>query len=693
LLRDSGNDDNARMTMSQPAVQSSPVNITLPDGSVRTYEAPVTGLAIAESIGAGLAKAAIAMKVNGVQRDLSEALTQDASVALLTLRDAEGLDIMRHTTTAQVLALAIKELWPAAKLAIGPTIEHGFYYDIDLDEKITPDDLPKIESRMREIIARALPVQREMWEREAAIAMFEGRGETYKAELIRNAPEDDTTERGKISLYRQGSGDAAFIDLCRGPHAPSLSKISVAFNLTKLAGAYWRGDSRNKMLQRIYGVSFANDKELKAYLHMMEEAEKRDHRKLGRQLDLFHLQEEAQGSVFWHPHGFTIYHLLEDYIREKIYADGYVEVKTPQLMHSKFWEASGHWSKFRENMFVVPDVVPNTAEGASVFTEEPKEFMALKPMNCPAHIQIFNQGIKSYRDLPLRMAEFGCCHRNESHGSLHGLMRVRQMTQDDAHIFCREDQIGDEVKRFIELFYSVYRDFGFTDIAIRLATRPEMRAGDDATWDRAERDMSDALTQLGLNFDYAPGEGAFYGPKYEFHLKDSIGRSWQCGTLQLDFVLPERLDASYIGEDGQKHRPVMIHRAILGTLERFIGILIEQFAGKFPLWLAPVQVVVAPITNDLDEYALAVMARLKSAGIRAEADLSANKINFKVREHSDRKVPFILAVGGRERDSDSVSVRRLGSQNQQVQTVDTLISMLLDEIKSRRLPPQDSNAG
>ena len=672
-------------------MQNSQVNITLPDGSVRTYDAPVTGFQIAESIGPGLLKAAVAMKVDGVQRDLSEPITQDAGVALLTTRDAEGLEIMRHTTTAQVLARAVKEIWPSAKLAIGPTIEHGFYYDIDLEYKITPDDLPKIEAKMKEILGRGLSVQREMWARAEAIAMFEGRGETYKAELIRNAPEDDTTERGKISLYRQGEGEDAFIDLCRGPHVPSLTKISSAFTLTKLAGAYWRGDSRNKMLQRIYGVSFANDKELKAYLHMMEEAEKRDHRKLGRQLDLFHLQEEAQGSVFWHPHGFTVYHELEKYIREKIYADGYVEVKTPQLMHSKFWEASGHWSKFRENMFVVPDVVPSTEEGQAVFKEEPKEFMALKPMNCPAHIQIFNQGIKSYRDLPIRMAEFGCCHRNEAHGALHGLMRVRQMTQDDAHIFCREDQIGAEVKRFIELFYSVYQEFGFKDIKILLATRPEVRAGDDATWDRAEAAMADALNQLGLAFEYAPGDGAFYGPKYEFHLKDSIGRSWQCGTLQLDFVLPERLDAAYIGEDGNKHRPVMIHRAILGTLERFIGILIEQFAGKFPLWLAPVQVVVAPITNDLDDYALDVVGRLKAAGIRAEADLGNNKINYKVREHSDRKVPFIFAVGGREKEQDSVSVRRLGSQKQSVHTVAEAIAVLTDEIISRRLPPVDEN--
>lgn len=663
--------------MSHAAVQSSSINITLPDGSVRTYDAPVTGFQIAESIGPGLLKAAVAMKVDGVQRDLSQPIAQHASVALLTTKDAEGLEIMRHTTTAQVLALAVKELWPAAKLAIGPTIEHGFYYDIDLDYKITPDDLPKIEAKMKEILARGLTVQREMWKRDEAIAMFEGRGESYKAELIRHAPEDDTTERGKISLYRQGEGENAFIDLCRGPHCPSLTKISQAFKLTKLAGAYWRGDNRNKMLQRIYGVSFANDKELKAYLHMMEEAEKRDHRKLGRQLNLFHLQEEAQGQIFWHPHGWTVFRLIETYIREKLEREGYVEVKTPMLVDRALWEASGHWEKFGENMFT---------------SEAEERTLAIKPMNCPCHVQIFRQGIKSYRDLPLRMAEFGSCHRYEPSGALHGIMRLRGFTQDDAHIFCTEEQILSETEQFCTLLQEVYQELGFTNIAVKLSTRPEKRAGTDETWDRAETSLAEAVKAVGLQYDIQPGEGAFYGPKLEFHLKDSIGRSWQCGTLQLDFVLPERLDAAYIGEDGEKHRPVMLHRAILGALERFIGILIEEFAGKFPLWLAPVQVVVAPITNDLDDYALDVVTRLKAAGIRAEADLSTNKINYKVREHSDRKVPFIFAVGGREKEQDSVSVRRLGSQKQSVHSVAEIIALLTAEISERRLPPAEENA-
>ncbi|MCH2547272.1 MAG: threonine--tRNA ligase, partial [Alphaproteobacteria bacterium] len=533
---------------------TSHVTITLPDGSTRSYDAGVTGLEVAESIGAGLAKAALAVKVNGEQRDLYLPITHDSALSILTLKDPEGLDIMRHSSTAQVLALAIKKLWPQAKLAIGPTIDDGFYYDIDLDERISTDDLPKIEATMREIIASGMNIRREMWERDAAITMFNTRGESYKAELIEGASEDDTTEHGKISLYRQGEGEDAFIDLCRGPHVPNLKQVSTAFKLTKVAGAYWRGDSRNKMLQRIYGVSFATDKELKAYLLMMEEAEKRDHRRLGKELDLFHLQEEAQGSVFWHPNGYTIWLQVEAYIRRQLRKHDYVEVKTPQLMDSKFWEQSGHWSKFRENMFVVPDEIPSTEEDAPIISADAK-LMAIKPMNCPAHVQIFKQGIKSYRDLPIRMAEFGCCHRNEPHGGLHGLMRVRQMTQDDAHIFCREDQIADEVTQFCELFFAVYKDFGFTNIAVKLATRPELRAGEDATWDHAEQSLESALRAAGLEFEFAPGEGAFYGPKLEFHLKDAIGRSWQCGTMQLDFVLPQRLDAAYVGKDGEKHRP------------------------------------------------------------------------------------------------------------------------------------------
>ena len=670
------------MSISAESVISNPVIITLPDGSTREYSAGVTGADVAASIGAGLAKAAIAVKIDGVQRDLSEPISANAKLQILTLKDAEGLDIMRHTTTAQVLALAVKQLWPSVKLAIGPTIENGFYYDVELDQPISTEELPKIEAKMREIIATAKPVAREMWARDAAIAMFESRGESYKAELIRGAADNDTTERGKISLYRQGEGDDAFIDLCRGPHVTSLSKISPAFRLTKVSGAYWRGDSKNKMLQRIYGVSFANEKELKDYLHMMEEAEKRDHRKLGRELELFHLQEESQGSVFWHPNGYAIWLQLEGYIRRRIQAGGYVEVKTPQLMARKFWEQSGHWDKFRENMFIVPDEVPSTEEGKPVISAD-AELMAIKPMNCPAHIQIFKQGIKSYRDLPLRMAEFGCCHRNEAHGALHGLMRVRQMTQDDAHIFCTEDQIEGETRAFCDLLYAVYKDLGFTEVKIRLATRPEVRGGVDETWDLAEKSLGDALNAAGLEFELAPGEGAFYGPKLEFHLKDAIGRSWQCGTLQLDFVLPERLDASYIGQDGNKHRPVMLHRAILGSMERFLGILIENYAGRFPIWLAPVQVAVTTITNEVDGYAEEVAAKLKAAGLRVELDTSSNKINYKIRELSNRKIPLIYALGARERDEQTVSIRRLGEDGQKVMGLEEAINQLCKEA----LPP------
>ena len=643
------------------------VSITLPDGSARHYPAPVTGFQIAESIGAGLAKAAIAVKVDGVQRDLSESIAKDAKVAILTTKDEEGWEIMRHTTTAQVLALAVKELWPDAKLAIGPTIDYGFYYDVDLEShSISIEDLPKIEEKMQEIIKRGLTVQREMWPRGDAIAMFEGRGESYKAELIRNAPEDDTTEKGKISLYRQGEGEDAFIDLCRGPHAPSLAKISPAFKLTKVAGAYWRGDSRNKMLQRIYGVSFPDKKQLEAHLHMLEEAEKRDHRRLGKQLGLFHMQEEAIGQVFWHDKGWTLYRTMEEYIRRKIRRNGYIEVKTPILVDRTLWEKSGHWEKFRENMFTL---------------EDEERTLAIKPMNCPCHVQIFNQGIKSYRELPLRMAEFGSCHRNEASGALHGLMRVRAMVQDDAHIFCTEDQILEETERFCSLLREVYQELGFTEVRVKLATRPEVRAGTDATWDKAEAALEDALKQVGLEYDMAPGEGAFYGPKLEFHLRDSIGRSWQCGTLQLDFVLPERLDANYIGEDGDKHRPVMLHRAILGSMERFIGVMIEHYAGKFPLWLSPLQVVVATITNDQDNYARMVVDRLLAAGIRAEADTSSNKISYKVREHSDAKVPVILAVGKREAEEQTVAIRRLGSEKQEVLSLVDAIASLGSEAK------------
>jgi threonyl-tRNA synthetase len=641
--------------------ENSMITLTLPDGSTREYQPGVTGQQVAESIGAGLAKAAIAVKVNGIQRDLSEPIHASAAFQILTLKDAEGLDIMRHSTTAQVLALALKELYPSAKLAIGPTIEHGFYYDIDLEEKITPDDLPKIEKKMHAILDRKLPVQREMWNRAEAIAMFNGRGEHYKAELIENAAEDDTTEAGKISLYRQGEGENAFIDLCRGPHVSNLSKISRAFTLTKLAGAYWRGDSNNKMLQRIYGVSFASDKELKAHLTMLEEAEKRDHRRLGKTLDLFHIQDEAVGQVFWHDKGWALYRALEAYIRQRLEQHGYQEVKTPILVDRTLWEKSGHWEKFQEHMFV---------------SESEDRHLAIKPMNCPCHVQIFKQGITSYRDLPLRMAEFGSCHRNEPSGALHGLMRVRGFTQDDAHIFCTEDQITSETIAFCDLLKLVYKDLGFTDVRVKFSDRPERRAGEDSVWDKAEAALVEAVGEAGLEYTLNPGEGAFYGPKLEFVLTDAIGRDWQCGTLQVDFVLPERLDANYIGEDGEKHRPVMLHRAILGSFERFIGILIEQYAGKFPLWMSPTPVVVCPITNEQDTYAKEVFDALKVAGIRAEIDLSSNKINYKVREYSNRKTPYIWVVGGREADERTVAIRTLGSQGQQVVALDSAIDTL-----------------
>ncbi|MFN9002182.1 MAG: threonine--tRNA ligase [Alphaproteobacteria bacterium] len=652
--------------MPHAAASQRTVTLTLPDGSTRSYPQGTTGEEVAMSIGAGLAKAAIATKLDGIERDLYLPITKNAQFQILTSKDVSGLDVMRHTLTAQVLALAVKELWPQAKLAIGPTIEHGFYYDIDLDVTLTPEDLPKIEAKMHEILKRQSAVTREMWDREDAIRLFESRGESYKAELIRNAPEDDTTEHGKISLYRQGTGENAFIDLCRGPHVPNLAKINAAFKLTKLAGAYWRGDSRNKMLQRIYGIAFATDKELKAHLTMLEEAEKRDHRRLGRELDLFHLQEEAVGQVFWHAKGWTLYRELEGYIRRQLQRHGYIEVKTPILVERTLWETSGHWEKFKEHMFI---------------SESEEKFLAIKPMNCPCHVQIFNIGIKSYRDLPIRMAEFGNCHRNEPSGALHGLMRVRGFTQDDAHIFCTEAQITSETVAFCDLLKQVYRDLGFTEVRVKFSDRPEKRAGSDATWDKAEAALKEAVTTAGLEYTLNPGEGAFYGPKLEFVLRDAIGRDWQCGTLQVDFVLPERLGANYIAEDGAKHRPVMLHRAILGSFERFLGILIEQYAGKFPHWLAPLQAVICPITNEFDDYAEEVTAALKAAGIRASCDLSNNKINYKVRDHSLQKVPFILAVGGRDRDARTVAIRRLGLETQETLALDAAIATLTNEIQ------------
>ena len=642
------------------------VAITLPDNSVRDFDGPVSGADIAGAIGPGLAKAAIAVRVDGDLWDLSRAIEHDAVVSIVTLRDDDEtvFDLLRHDA-AHIMAEAVKELFPKTQVTIGPSIEDGFFYDFSPAEPFTPEDLEAIEVRMREIVGRDEALVREVWDRDKAIAFFKDMGEHYKAEIIEDLPEDE-----KITLYRQGD----FIDLCRGPHLPSTGKLGSAFKLTKLAGAYWRGDSRNEMLQRIYGTTWRTDKELKAYLHRIEEAEKRDHRRLGKQLDLFHFQEEAAGMAFWHPKGWTLYRILESYIRGRLDNAGYVEVKTPQLVDRKLWEKSGHWEKFSEHMYT---------------TESEESTFALKPMNCPGHVQIYRAGLRSYRDLPLRMAEFGACHRCEPSGALHGLMRVRQFTQDDAHIFCTREQITPETKAFCRLLLDVYKDFGFEDVKINFADRPEVRAGSDEVWDQAEGALTEAAEATGIEIGLNPGEGAFYGPKLEFILTDAIGRDWQCGTLQVDFVLPERLDANYIGEDGQRHRPVMLHRAILGSLERFTGILIEHYSGAFPLWLAPIQVVVATITQDGDAYASKVAAELRGAGLRVELDLANEKINYKVREHSLAKVPAIIAIGQREADDGTVSVRRLGSKRQEVLALREAVDTLAAEAK---IPGQSAEA-
>ena len=644
------------------------ITLTLPDGATQQFDKPLTGIAFAESISKSLAKKALALKINGEAVDLATVIDSDCEIAVLTASDEEGVDLMRHDC-AHILAEAVQELFPDTQVTIGPVIENGFYYDFARETPFSLDDLEKIEARMRDIVDRDEEIIREVWNRDEAIAHFRDIGEIYKADIIASIPAGED-----VSVYRQGD----WKDLCRGPHLPSTGKLGKAFKLTKLAGAYWRGDSNNEMLQRIYGTCWGNEKDLKSYLHMVEEAEKRDHRKLGRDMDLFHLQEEAQGSVFWHAKGYTIWQSLEQYIRRRLTENDYQEVKTPQILDKKFWEQSGHWEKFRENMFVVPDEVPSLEDEEAVLSGE-GELMALKPMNCPAHVQIFKQGIKSYRDLPLRMAEFGCCHRNEPHGALHGLMRVRQMTQDDAHIFCREDQIISEAVDFCNLVKQVYTDLGFEDVSVKLALRPELRAGGDDVWDRAEDGLRAALKAANLDWEELPGEGAFYGPKIEYHLRDAIGRTWQCGTLQLDFVLPERLDASYVGEDGNKHRPVMLHRAVLGTLERFIGIMLESYAGKLPLWLAPDQIMVCPITTEADSYGVTVMEALKEVGLRVGIDLRNEKINYKVREHSVSKIPVILAVGGREAEGRTVSMRRLGSKESQILSLDEAVQMLAAE--------------
>ena len=630
-------------------------NITLPDGSQRRYDVAVTPATVAADIGPGLAKAALLAVVDGAEWDLTRPIEDDAHLSLVTAKDEAALALLRHDC-AHVMAEAVLELYPETQVTIGPAIENGFYYDFHREKAFSDDDLAAIEARMHEIVDRDEEIIRSVWTRDEAVAFYQKNNEPFKVELVEAIPADET-----VTFYKQGD----FIDLCRGPHLSSTGKLGHAFKLMKVAGAYWRGDSTRPMLQRIYGTAWVTEKELSAYLHMLEEAEKRDHRKLGRQLGLFHLQEEAAGSVFWHAKGWVLYREIEAYVRRRLDAAGYSEVKTPQLVDRSLWEASGHWEKFGENMF--------TAQS------EDERTLALKPMNCPCHVQIFRQGIKSYRDLPLRMAEFGSCHRNEPSGALHGIMRVRAFTQDDAHIFCTEEQITSESVKFCALLQSIYADFGFTDVRVKFSDRPEVRAGDDATWDRAEAALTAATKAAELDTVLNPGEGAFYGPKLEFVLRDAIGRDWQCGTLQVDFVLPDRLDAEYVGDDGNRHRPVMLHRAILGSMERWIGILIEQYAGRMPAWLAPVQVVVASITDSANDYAEAVAATAARAGLRVETDLRNEKISYKVREHSLMKVPYILVVGAREAEAGSVALRRLGSNDQDVLSSDAAIKMLAGE--------------
>ena len=633
--------------------------VTLPDGSTRSYDAPVTPAQVAADIGPGLAQAAMLAVVDGDEWDIGRVIETDAALSLVTSKDDVILATIRHDA-AHVMAEAVLELYPETQVTIGPSIENGFYYDFYRETAFGEDDLAAIEKRMHDIVDRDEPIIRNVWSRDEAVAFYRERNEPFKIELVEAIPAGET-----VTFYQQGD----FIDLCRGPHLASTGRMGHAFKLMSLAGAYWRGDSSRPMLQRIYGTAWRTEKELNAYLHMLEEAEKRDHRKLGKQLNFFHLQEEAVGSVFWHPKGWTMYREIEAYVRRRLESDGYDEVKTPQLVDRALWEASGHWDKFRENMF--------TADA------EDDRTLALKPMNCPCHVQIFRQGIKSYRDLPLRMAEFGSCHRNEPSGALHGIMRVRAFTQDDAHIFCTEDQITAESVKFCALLQSIYADFGFEEVRVKFSDRPEVRAGEDDVWDRAESALTDATKAARLETTLNPGEGAFYGPKLEFVLRDAIGRDWQCGTLQVDFVLPERLDAEYVAEDGSRRRPVMLHRAILGSMERWIGIIIEQFAGRMPPWLAPVQVVVASITDSANDYAQKVADAAAARGLRVETDLRNEKISYKVREHSVSKVPFILAVGGREEEAGTVALRRLGSNDQQV--ID--MSEALDQLRGESLPP------
>ena len=637
--------------------------ITLPDGSQKEFSGAVTGLDIAQSIGSGLAKAAIAISVNGSQKDLCDAIDEDSNVSIITIDSNEGLEIMRHTLTAQVLARAVKNIYPDSKLAIGPTIEDGFYYDFEFQNPISTDDLEPIEKEMKKIISTNSSITKTLASKPNAIKIFKATGETYKESIINDSDQEDN-----FQLYYQS--DSKFVDLCRGPHLPSLRHIG-PFKLTKIAGAYWKGDSKNKMLTRIYGTAWTNDKDLKLYLQRLEEAERRDHRRLGQQMDLFHFQDEAVGAVFWHPKGWSLYQTLIEYMRQQQELGGYREVNTPELMDRNLWEASGHWETFGENMFTS--------------RTEDERVWAIKPMNCPGHVQIFKKGLRSYRELPLRIAEFGKVHRYEPSGALHGLMRVRAFTQDDAHIFCTEDQITAETGAVCSLLLNIYRDMGFEDIIIKFADRPERRVGADDVWDRAEDALKRAMESLGIDYTYNPGEGAFYGPKIEFVLRDAIGRDWQCGTLQVDLNLPGRLGATYIGEDGNRHTPVLLHRAIFGSLERFIGIMLEHYAGNLPFWLAPKQVVIATITSDADEYAEEVAQQMENAGLRTEMDLRNEKINYKVREHSLMKTPVLIALGKREVEEGTVSIRRLGQKGQKVVSLAEAIRALSEESRSHTL--------
>ena len=638
------------------------MKITLPDGSVRELKAGSTGLDLAMDIGPGLAKAAIAVTVNGAQKDLSDPINEDSKVSIITIDSSEGLEIMRHTLTAQVLARAVKNLYPDTKLAIGPTIADGFYYDFEFEKSISPDDLQKIEKEMKKIIDLKSSITKSFYSKEDAINIFKDKAEPYKESIIQESDQVDN-----FQLYYQD--DKGFVDLCRGPHLPSLKHIG-SFKLTKLAGAYWKGDSNNKMLTRIYGTAWKNDKDLNSYIHSIEEAEKRDHRKLGKEMQLFHFQEEAPGMVFWHPNGWTIYRLLQDFIRNKLQEYDYLEINTPQVVDRKLWEASGHWDKYRENMFITEIDEEHANE---------KRVNALKPMNCPCHVQVYNQGLKSYRDLPLRYAEFGSCHRYEASGTMHGLMRVRGFTQDDGHIFCTENQIESETKLFIELLSNIYSDLGFDNFNIKLSTRPEIRVGSDEVWDKAENALESAIKKLDLPYKIEEGDGAFYGPKLDFVLTDAIGREWQCGTFQADFNLPDRLDAEFVAEDGQKQRPVMIHRAVLGSFERFIGVLIENYSGKLPFWLAPLQVVVATIISDVNNYASKVVSEQENPPIRGKADLRNEKISYKVREHSAAKVPVIIVLGKREEEFKTVSIRRIGSDKNESISFDEAVKLLSAE--------------